>query len=138
MYIFANKGLGMSGPKLAAQVAHAAVEAWKVSRSALIEEWDLGGHYAKIVLEARDTEHLRNVLQYVTDRGFKTIPIIDEGRTEIAPHSFTALGVEIVDKDDPHTAATFSTFKTLKDEQPEPKPAPRESTFEKVCRLVGV
>jgi hypothetical protein len=40
---------------------------------------------------------------------------IDEGMTEVDPHVMTALGVAIVDKDDPHTLATFSTFELYRD-----------------------
>lgn len=34
--------------------------------------------------------------------------------------SATALGVALVDKDDPHTKATFSSFKLYKDEPSRP------------------
>ena len=115
MYLFANKGLQMSSGKLAAQVAHAAVEAYKLSDKKDILEWELGGHYLKIVLEARDEGHLRTIHQYLHDRGFIATRIIDEGMTEIEPHQITALGVPIVDKDDPHVVATFSTFKLYRD-----------------------
>lgn len=114
MYIFANRGLGMSPGKLAAQVAHGAVEAYLRSDPDLITEWRVGGHYTKLVMMAEDELHLRTIMDYLEERGFCTAPIIDEGRTEIRAHSLTALGVAIVDKDDPHVAATFGSFKVFK------------------------
>lgn len=115
MYIFVNKGLQMSSGKVASQAAHAAVEAYRVSKPELIKEWYKGGHYAKLVMQAKNATQLFQIERYIQDRGFKTAMIIDEGLTEIDPHTATALGVEIVDKDDPHTLATFSTFELYKD-----------------------
>jgi PTH2 family peptidyl-tRNA hydrolase len=117
MYIFANRGLGMSPGKLAAQVAHAAVEAYRISVPALLEEWYKGGHYTKLVMLARDTEHLYTIERYLQERHVNTKLIIDEGRTEIAAHSPTALGVEVVDKDNPVIAATFESFQTYREEK---------------------
>lgn len=116
MYLFLNRGLGMSTGKSAAQAAHAAVEAFRISDPSLIHEWYLGGHYTKLVMAAVDAEHLGTIERYIEDRGFKTQLIIDEGRTEIVAHSATALGVEVVDKDDPHVAATFGAFKLYRDD----------------------
>lgn len=122
MYIFLNRDLGMSTGKASAQVAHAAVEAYRLSSETMIDAWYLGNHYTKLVMLAEDANHLRSIKEYIEERGFKTKMIIDEGRTEIAAHSPTALGVEIVDKDDPHTAATFESFKTYKEKKkPEKK-----------------
>ena len=137
MYIFVNKGLGMSGGKIGAQAGHAAVEAYRLSledyhshdakseepkvHSDLVREWYKGGHYMKLVMEAESQEHLLIVERYLNDRGFKTALIIDEGHTEVAPITATALGVEIVDKDDPHTAATFESFRLYKDPPVRPK-----------------
>ena len=118
MYIFINKGLGMSGGKIGAQSGHAAVEAYRISDDKLIDEWYVGKHYMKLVMEAESQEHLLVIERYLNDRGFKTALIIDEGHTEVAPITATALGVEIVDKDDPHVAATFSSFKLYKDPKP--------------------
>lgn len=114
MYIVLNKGAKMSPGKLAAQAAHASVQAYLTSKVSLFNAWQQGGHYTKIILEARDETHLASIERYIRDRGFKTSLIIDEGRTEVEAHTVTALGVEIVDKDDPHVAATFSTFETYK------------------------
>src|SRR4051794_24157299 len=102
MYIFLNKGLNMSLGKAAAQAAHAAVEAYAGSPSDAVEDWRSGGHYAKVVFQAKNENAMIKAQRYIEDRGFKTFAIIDEGRTEIEPHSFTALGVEIVDKADRH------------------------------------
>lgn len=111
MYIIANKGLEMSPGKLAAQVAHAAVEAYKISDDDMIQEWEKGGHYCKIVLSVSSEFRLWAAKHYIESRYFDTELIIDEGRTEIDAFSPTALGVAVVDKDDPHTKSTFSTFR---------------------------
>jgi peptidyl-tRNA hydrolase len=133
MYIFVNKGLGMSTGKTAAQVAHAAVEAFSLSCAVkrdsggrfepteLMLEWYKGGHYAKYVMECRDRAHLLDTERYLKERGFKVVLIIDEGHTEVDPIVPTALGVALVDKDDPHTAATFSSFRLYRDKQAERK-----------------
>lgn len=110
MYLFLNRGLGMSTGKSAAQVAHAAVEAYLVSDPTLQVAWNDGGHYTKLVMVADDAEQLTTYREYIEERGFKTRLIIDEGRTEIKPFSKTALGVEIVDKADDHVLATFENF----------------------------
>ena len=110
MYIFLNHGLNMSVGKAAAQAGHAAVEGYRLSSFKAQDAWYLGNHYTKIVLKADDGEQLTTVERYLNDRGFKTSLIIDEGRTEIPAFSKTALGVEIVDKSDAHTAATFGEF----------------------------
>lgn len=115
MYIFINKGLQMSTGKVAAQAAHAAVEAFRISNLEMVGKWYEGKHYTKLVMEARDDQHIQTIAGYLSERGFKSSFIIDEGRNEIAPHSFTALGVEIVDREDPHTEATFSSFKLYRD-----------------------
>ncbi len=100
----------MSPGKLAAQAAHAAVEAWQISdkNSQVVNRWYCGGHYMKIVLMA---DNLEVAERYIKDRGFKTALIIDEGRTEFEGDlTPTAIGVEIVDKDELHVRETFSAF----------------------------
>lgn len=105
----------MTPGKIAAQAQHAAVEAFRISDPAILDAWYLGGHYCKLVMLAEDDVHLITIQKYIEERGFQTKLIIDEGRTEIRPLSTTALGVEVVDRDDPHTAATFGTFKLYKE-----------------------
>lgn len=109
----------MSPGKLGAQVAHAAVEAYLISNSKLVEAWRSGKHYTKLVMLAEDEYHLDTIERYLNDRGFDTALIIDEGRTEIRAHSKTALGVEIVDKEVQHVLDTFSTFQVYKELPPE-------------------
>jgi PTH2 family peptidyl-tRNA hydrolase len=117
-YIVANKGLGMSAGKLAAQVAHASVKGFQMTlaqdEGIEVGEWDKTGH-TKIVLEARDTEHLTAFREFAKSRGINSWLVIDEGRTEVAPHSPTALGFPILDKADRDVAHTFADLKTYRD-----------------------
>jgi len=98
MYIIANKSLGMSLGKLAAQVSHAAVKAYLLSELKIREEWD-SGSYAKIILGAKDEAELKNIGDNLYAANLNVWLVRDEGRTEIEPGSITALAVEIVDKE---------------------------------------
>jgi peptidyl-tRNA hydrolase, PTH2 family len=125
MYIIANPTLGMTPGKLAAQVAHAAVEAFRLTAlhvdGQIIRVWYSGGHYKKIVLQADD---LQLAFMYLTERGIRAVPIIDEGHTEFdGKLTLTAIGVPLVDKDDPHIRDTFSTFKLYKERPQQPAQA---------------
>jgi PTH2 family peptidyl-tRNA hydrolase len=121
-YIVANKGLGMSAGKLAAQVAHAAVKGFQMTDGSkftdgepdIISEWDKTGH-TKIVLEATDAAHLIAFREFAKSRGINSWLVIDEGRTEVAPHSPTALGFPILDKADRDVAHTFADLRTYRD-----------------------
>jgi hypothetical protein len=73
-------------------------------------------------MAARDEIHLRNIKDYLKQHGFNSHLVIDEGRTEIDPHTATVLGVEIVDKDDEAVQFAFSDFRTLK--------PPKDDTWE--------
>jgi peptidyl-tRNA hydrolase len=120
MYIIMNPQLRMSSGKLAAQAAHAAVEAFRLSgiwsSDELISAWYNAKHYKKIVLQCDD---LQVAMLYLTERGFRCVPIIDEGRTEFGGDlTFTAIGCCLVDKDDPHVSETFGTFRLYKDAKP--------------------
>jgi peptidyl-tRNA hydrolase, PTH2 family len=119
MYIFVNTEVGMSPGKLAAQAAHAAVEAYRISENPRIDAWYVGGHHTKLIMDGGSELRLKITKDYLEWRGFSCELVIDEGRTEVEPFTATALGVEIVDKDDEHTAATFGDFKTLRPPRPE-------------------
>jgi peptidyl-tRNA hydrolase len=114
MYIFLNRGLGMTEGKIGAQCGHAVSRAEAQSKPHLHAEWKRGMHETKLVMLAEDEQHMLIIERYIRDRGFHTELIIDEGRTEVKPHTITAMGVEIVDKDDPQVQATFSDFKLYK------------------------
>lgn len=121
-YIIANQGVGMSPGKLAAQVAHASVKGYELTLrdipmdedESVIETWNRTGH-TKIVLAARDTEHLLSAEKYLTQRGHQVSLIVDEGRTEVAPLTPTALGIELLDKNSEYVKFSFSTFKTYRE-----------------------
>lgn len=114
MYIFVNRGLHMSAGKLGAQSAHAAVEAYRSSDPKLVKRWYDSGH-TKLILQARNSETLQTIERSLNEHGLKTFPIIDEGRTEIDPNQFTALGVEIVDKSDEYVQNIFNTFQLYRE-----------------------
>lgn len=125
-YIIINKGAQMSAGKMAAQAAHAAVEGVRVSQEThdgrrLLNLWNRGGHYMKLVMEVPDEHALRNAHHYIQERGFNAVLIIDEGHTEVEPLTATAIGCEIVDKDWPHARDTFSVFKLYRDESRDKK-----------------
>lgn len=120
MYLFMNRGLGMSKGKFGAQSGHAACKALRISEESMVDAWDVAHHETKLVMLAEDEMHLHTIQRYLEDREFKTALVVDEGRTEVRPFSATALGVEIVDKDDPHTAASFGDFRVYKDLPQEP------------------
>jgi PTH2 family peptidyl-tRNA hydrolase len=121
MYLILNKDAKMSTGKAAAQAAHAAVEAYIATpESNLKRVWHRGGHYTKIVLQAKDAHELQTMRDYIHLRGFGSVKIIDEGRTEVDPFTFTALGCCIVDKDNAHVAATFGEFSLYRDDPPAP------------------
>lgn len=117
-YIVTNKGLGMSSGKAQAQAAHAAVKGVVMTLESDLpspyDEWDKTGH-TKIVLEARDTEHLIAFREFAKSRGYESWLVIDEGRTEVAAHSPTALGFPILDKSDRDVAHTFADLRTYRD-----------------------
>lgn len=117
-YIFLDRTLNMSTGKAAAQASHASVEgvlahqrsmpSFNSPGKPLYDAWRTGKHYAKVVLE---TDDLYTTKAYLESRGFHVELIIDEGRTEFGGKlTPTALGTTIVDKDDPHTRATFQEF----------------------------
>ncbi len=132
MYIIANQGLEMSSGKLAAQVAHAAVRAFARSDSNLTLDWFAQGEM-KVVLQARDELHMRNIIDYLTQHLPEVEPyvVIDEGRTEVPSLSMTAIGLPVLDKDDDRVRFVMSSFKLYKDK---PQDSQRNSEWWKVGR----
>lgn len=112
----------MTSGKAAAQAAHAAVEAYRLTdpNSNLHKDWYVANHYTKIVLQAPD---LAVAERYLNERGITTALIIDEGRTEfggvLTP---TALGCALVNKDNPHIQDSFAPFKLYREQPSRPEP----------------
>jgi peptidyl-tRNA hydrolase len=100
IYVIANKALNMSAGKLAAQVGHAVAASILLSPHGDRDNWDKAVHKWMIVLEGENAEHLYSIERYLTDRGVHADIVIDEGVNEIRPFTPTALGVQILDKDE--------------------------------------
>lgn len=115
IYIFLNKSLGMSAGKLAAQAAHAAAMSVINSPSEMVSKWEDSVHKTMIVLQAKDDNHLKNIYEYLEQRGFHMIKIIDEGANEVEPHSWTALSSQILNKEQENVELAFSTFRLYRD-----------------------
>jgi len=90
--ILVRKDLNMSKGKVAAQVAHGAVEAVLKSDKNIVTKWRLTG-MKKITLSVNSEKELFKFLQIAKDDGLITALIKDAGKTEIAPGSPTVLAI---------------------------------------------
>lgn len=115
IYIFVNKGLGMSAGKLAAQASHAIAMVMLKASNDRCEDWLRAPHRTILVMEARDEQHLNNIYSYLFERSIGCEKIIDEGVNEIDPHVCTAIATDVLDKDDENTKLALSTFKLYRD-----------------------
>jgi PTH2 family peptidyl-tRNA hydrolase len=95
LVVVVREDLKMSGGKLAAQVAHAAVtcalEA-KAKKTKWFSEWYSEGQ-RKVVLRAKDLEELRSLGDKAARAGLPRALITDAGLTELPPNTTTCLGV---------------------------------------------
>jgi len=114
MYLFVNADLGMSPGKLAAQVAHAACLAQRGSKPEMVDAWYKYNFYMKLVMKARNAEHIKTIERYLKERDINSFIVIDEGYTEIPKHTITALGVEVIDKNE--LGPIFQEFELLRPE----------------------
>lgn len=78
--------------KLAAQAAHASVEAVLRSNKDKVKKWRSEG-MSKIVLKVDDKKELLEFNQLAKDSGLKTAVITDAGRTVIAPGTTTCCAI---------------------------------------------
>ncbi len=78
--------------KLAAQAAHASVEAVLRSDKDKVKEWRKSGS-AKIVVKVEDEKALLQYNQLAKDSGLTTALITDAGKTVIAPGTKTCLAI---------------------------------------------
>ena len=91
--ILVRNDLKLPKGKLAAQAAHASVEAVLKSDSKVIKAWREEG-MAKIVLKVADEKELLKYFQKAKEQGLVVSLITDAGRTVVAPGTRTcaALG----------------------------------------------
>ena len=90
--ILVRQDLKLPKGKLAAQSAHASVEAVLRSDKAMVKAWRDEG-MAKIVVKVKDEKELLKYLQLAKDEGLVTALITDAGRTVIAPGTRTCVGI---------------------------------------------
>jgi PTH2 family peptidyl-tRNA hydrolase len=90
--ILVRQDLKLPKGKMAAQAAHAAVEAAFNSDKKKVEEWRKQGA-KKVVLKVKDEKELLKYLQEAKDNKLKTALITDAGKTVIAPGTKTCLGI---------------------------------------------
>ena len=105
MVIVVRKDLNMSVGKTAAQVAHAALGAYKNSlnkNNNLVLNWENLSGQAKIVLGVENEKQLFEVKNKAEQAGLITCLIHDAGRTQVAPNTATccAIGPDLVQKID--------------------------------------
>ena len=90
--ILVRADLQLPKGKLAAQAAHASVEAVLRSDKKIVSAWRDEG-MAKIVLKVKDERELLKYLQLAKDEGIIAALITDAGKTVIAPGTRTCLGL---------------------------------------------
>lgn len=90
--IIVNKKLGMSQGKIAAQVAHAAVNATQKADHDIVERWMRYGH-CKIVLQVETPQEIVDLKEQADQLQLPTALIVDEGLNEIPTDSITALAI---------------------------------------------
>jgi len=84
--------LGMSCGKKCAQVAHASLGSYLRAAPIVRLRWKLQG-YKKIVLKAPDLTTLLFINNMAELSGLPHVLVIDQGLTQIEPHTTTVLGI---------------------------------------------
>ena len=90
--IIIRQDLKLPKGKLAAQCAHASVEAVFKSDSETIKAWRSEG-MAKIVLKVKDQTQLVKLFQKAKDNDIAASLITDAGKTVVAPGTKTAVAI---------------------------------------------
>jgi len=95
LILVARQDLNMTKGKVAAQVAHAALGAYKVACKAApdkVKEWSRGGQ-AKVVVKANSEQELLDIEKKADDSGVTSYLVMDAGRTQVEPGSKTVLAI---------------------------------------------
>ncbi|MBS3112374.1 peptidyl-tRNA hydrolase Pth2 [Candidatus Woesearchaeota archaeon] len=90
--ILVRNDLKLPKGKLAAQVAHASVEAVLKSDPKLVSKWRSSG-MAKIVLKVNELKELRKYQVFAKENGLVTATITDAGKTVVAPGTVTCMAI---------------------------------------------
>jgi PTH2 family peptidyl-tRNA hydrolase len=92
LVVLVRQDLKLPKGKMAAQVAHAAVEATLKASKLKVSRWRLQGQ-KKVVLKVKDESELIRYLGLAKDMDLATALITDAGKTCIAPGTKTCLGI---------------------------------------------
>jgi peptidyl-tRNA hydrolase, PTH2 family len=90
--ILVRDDLKLPKGKLAAQVAHASVEATHRSDKSIVKGWRAEG-MSKIVLKVKDIQELYSFEREAKNNGLVTAIITDAGHTVVAPGTVTCMAV---------------------------------------------
>jgi len=90
--ILVREDLKLDKGKMAAQVAHASVEAALRSDKEIVKQWRIKG-MKKIVLKVKNKEELFKYKEIAKNNNLKTALITDAGRTAIEPGTKTCLAI---------------------------------------------
>jgi peptidyl-tRNA hydrolase len=107
LYVVLNGELNMSAGKGAAQAVHAA----------MLLEGNYNGLFVSahrrtvVVLEAKDTQTIKNLHEYLEGADLYSAYYIDERDEKRNPYVVTALAVEPIDAEDRETRQIFSDFR---------------------------
>ena len=96
--IIVRKDLKLGKGKLAAHVAHAAVEAVFLANERIVKKWRmLGGE--KVVLKVKNLQTLKKIYERVKSRNIPCVLIRDMGKTQLKPGTITAVGIGPVEEE---------------------------------------
>lgn len=90
--IVVRKDLDLSKGKMAAQVAHASLEAYKRAKTTTIMEWELSGS-KKVVLRVDALDELKDIYKKAKDMKLPISIISDAGRTHLKSGTITCVGI---------------------------------------------
>ena len=90
--IVVRKDLKMDKGKLAAQVAHASLEAYKKADINDISEWEEEG-MKKVVVAAKDINELMKIKDKAKAAKLPYAVIRDAGKTQLEPGTVTVIGI---------------------------------------------
>ena len=90
--IVIRRNLKLSKGKLAAQVAHASLEAFRRSDRRIAEEWESEGS-KKVVLRVENTREMLDIMRKARADKLPVALIRDAGHTELRKGTTTCLGI---------------------------------------------